>query len=161
LSPEDFDRIVTWIDLNGPYYPSYASANPDNLAGRCPLDDARMERLEKLTGLALRQQAGFSSNLGPQVSFERPELSPCLARFDDKSSSQYLEALQIIRAGQELFGQRPEADMPKFQPCEMDQWRNDKYLARQQAEQASREAIRQDQKRFEGGSRQGPTTAKP
>ena len=51
--------------------------------------------------------------------------------------------------------------MPEFQACELDQWRNDKYLARRQAEQASREAIRQDQKRFEGGSRQGPVTAKP
>ena len=28
LSPEEMDRIVTWIDLGGPYYPDYASAIP-------------------------------------------------------------------------------------------------------------------------------------
>jgi hypothetical protein len=39
LTSEEFERVVTWIDLNAPYYPSYASAYPDHLAGRSPLDD--------------------------------------------------------------------------------------------------------------------------
>ena len=149
LTPQDFARIVTWIDLNAPYYPSYASAYPDNLAGRCPLDDAQLARLEKLTGVPLRQQAGFLSNPGPQVSFERPELSPCLAKFKDESDPERLESVEIIRGGQKLLAQKPEADMPGFEPCEMDQWRNEKYLARFQSEKANREAIRTDQKRFE------------
>ena len=35
LDPESFDRIVTWIDSNAPYYPSYAGgAFRDNLYGR-------------------------------------------------------------------------------------------------------------------------------
>jgi hypothetical protein len=150
LASEDFERIVTWIDLNGPYYPSYASAYPENLAGRCPLDDAQLTRLEKLTGVSLRQQAEFSSNVGPQLSFERPELSPCLDKMTDKTDLRRLEAVEIIRAGKKSLAQKPEADLPGFQPCEMDQWRNEKYLARLQWERASREAIRSQQKRFEG-----------
>jgi hypothetical protein len=149
LTPQDFDRIVTWIDLNAPYYPSYASAYPDNLAGRCPLDDTQLARLEKLTGVPLRRQAEFSSNTGPQVCFERPELSPCLAKLADQSDPRRLESIEIIRAGQKLLAQKPESDMPGFQPCEMDQWRNEKYLARQQVERANREAIRTAQKAYE------------
>jgi hypothetical protein len=70
--------VVTWIDLNAPYYPSYASAYPDHLAGRSPLDDQQLARLEELTGVPLRRLAGHRSNRGPQISFDRPELSPCL-----------------------------------------------------------------------------------
>jgi len=36
LSREEFDRIVTWIDINAPYYPEYASAYRENLYGRSP-----------------------------------------------------------------------------------------------------------------------------
>jgi len=152
LTPEDFDRIVTWIDLNGPYYPSYASAHPENLAGRCPLDDLQLAKLEKLTGIELRRQAGFSSNPGPQISFERPELSPCLGKFADESDPRRSEAIEIIRAGQILLAQQPEADMPRFQPCELDQWRDAKYQARLQVEEANRAAIRSERKRFDGGT---------
>ena len=38
--PEELDRIVTWVDLNGVYYPTYACAYPDSLTGRMPLDAA-------------------------------------------------------------------------------------------------------------------------
>ena len=37
LSTEDFDRLVTWVDLNAPYYPAYESNFPDNNYGRSPL----------------------------------------------------------------------------------------------------------------------------
>ncbi|MFH1919590.1 MAG: hypothetical protein ABIP48_06900, partial [Planctomycetota bacterium] len=33
LAPEDFDRIVTWIDVNAPYYAEYASAYRENRYG--------------------------------------------------------------------------------------------------------------------------------
>jgi hypothetical protein len=142
LTREEFDRIVTWIDLNGPYYPSYASAYPDHLAGRSPLDDPQLARLEQLTGVPLRQHASHEGNRGPQITFDRPELSPCLAKFTDKSDPKYQEALGVIRGGQERLARRPEADYETFQPCELDQWREQKYRVRQQAEQRSREALR-------------------
>jgi hypothetical protein len=156
LSPEDWDRIVTWIDLNAPYYPSYASAYPDNLAGRSPLDDAQLARLEQLTGIPLRQLAGHANNRGPQISFDRPELSPCLVRFTDKADPKYQEALAVICSGQERLARRPEADAPGFQPSPLDQWRNAKYLARQQREQQNRAALRTGAKLLESGQESSP-----
>ena len=149
LTPEEFERIVTWIDLNAPYYPTFASAHPDNLAGRSPLDDRQLARLEQLTGVPLRQLAGHESNRGPQVSFDRPELSPCLDKLTEKSGAEYLEALGLIRAGQESLAKSPEADMPDFRPSERDQWRDQKYLARIQVEQRNRAAIRDGVKAYD------------
>ena len=135
LDREGFERIATWIDLNAPYYPTYACAHPDNLAGRSPLNDAQVARLEQLTGVPLSQLAAHQRKAGPQVSFDRPALSPCLERFGDPNDPQYQEALALIRAGQEELARRPEADMPGFVACETDQWRESKYLVRQQTEQ--------------------------
>ncbi len=152
LTAGDFERIVTWIDLNAPYYPTFASAYPDNLAGRSPLDDKQVARLEQLTGLPLRQLADHGNNRGPQVSFDRPELSPCLAALREKpgtDAGKHDEALALIRAGRDLLAQRPEADMPGFQANERDQWREKKYLARVQAEERNRAAIRQGGKAYD------------
>ena len=149
LTPDEFDRIVTWIDLNAPYYPTYASAYPGNLAGRSPMDDKQLARLEELTGVPLRQLAGHASNRGPQVSFDRPELSPCLDKLSAKTDLKYLEAIALIRAGQEMLGNRPEADMPGFQACARDQWREEKYLARNKVEKHNRAAIRGGAKSYD------------
>jgi hypothetical protein len=142
LSPEAFDRIVTWVDLNAPYYPTYASAYPNNFTGRCPLDDRQLQRLAALTGVALAQLNSFSSSRGPQVSFDRPELSPCLAKLRGADDAKYREALAIIQSGQEQLARRPREDMDGCQPSETDRQRQEKYLARRAAELRSREAIR-------------------
>ena len=42
LTREEMDRVMTWLDLNAPYYPNYACAYPDNLVGRSPLSDAEL-----------------------------------------------------------------------------------------------------------------------
>jgi hypothetical protein len=150
LLPEDWDRIVTWIDLNAPYYPSYASAYPANLAGRSPVSDSQLQRLEQLTGTNIRGSAGHGSNSGPQISFDRPEVSTCLAKLS-KNSPEYLEAVAIIRTGQQSLSAKPEADKAGFQPAERDQWRDAKYLARQSIEHANRQAIQSGKKRFDSG----------
>jgi hypothetical protein len=150
LLPEDWDRIVTWIDLNAPYYPSYASAYPANLAGRSPISDGQLQRLEQLTGAKIRDSAGHGNNTGPQISFDRPEVSTCLAKLS-KNSAEYQEAVAIIRAGQESLSAKPEADMAGFQPAERDQWRDAKYLARQRVEAANRQAIQDGKKLFDQG----------
>jgi hypothetical protein len=152
LTREEFDRIVTWIDLNAPYYPAYACAYPGNLAGRSPLSDAQLARLEHLTGVPLRQLAGHRENRGPQISFDRPELSPCLAKFTDQADAKLQEALAIIRAGAAELARRPEADADGFTPCDIDQWRENKYVARRQAEERNRAALRSGQKAYESPS---------
>jgi len=52
LSPEEFDRIVTWVDINAPYYPEYASAYPQNLAGAAPSTTRRWTGLPGSRGCA-------------------------------------------------------------------------------------------------------------
>jgi hypothetical protein len=155
LEPEDWDRIITWIDLNAPYYPSYASAYPDHMGGRSPLDDAQVARLEQLTEVPLPQLAGHSNNRGPQISFDRPELSPCLAKLA-KTDARYPEALSLIQAGAETLSRRPEADAPGFQPGPTDQWREAKYLARRQREQRNRDALRTGARNYDSNAHSIP-----
>jgi hypothetical protein len=140
LSPEDWDRIVTWIDLNAPYYPSYASAHPENPAGRSPLDSKQVERLEALTGVPLRKMLSHGGNKGPQISFERPEISPCLAGLPVEDPRR-AEALALLRAGAAELARNPEPDAEGFRPCPVDAWRDEKYAARQTEIDRHRSAI--------------------
>jgi hypothetical protein len=96
LDAEAIDRILTWIDINAPYYPEYGTAYPDNQYGRSPLAPGQLERLSHLTGVNLADQQFVA-----QVNFTRPERSPCLARFPDTNDAAYREALSIISSGQE------------------------------------------------------------
>jgi hypothetical protein len=146
LGPEEFDRIVTWVDLNAPYYPTYASAYANNFTGRCPLDDRQVARLGALTGVPFTQLSSFSSNRGPQVSFDRPELSPCLAKLRDSDDAKYREALAIIQSGREQLARLPREDMDGCRLSETDRQRQEKYAARRAAELRSRDAIRRGEK---------------
>ena len=141
LPAEDFDRIVTWVDLNAPYYPSYASAYPDNLAGRSPLDNAQVKRLGELTGVDFPATLGCGTNPGPLVSFERPQLSPCLAKLPP-TDPRFAEAVAIIRAGAAMLTKVPRGDTPDFLPCPLDQQREAKYTARREIELRNRAAAR-------------------
>ena len=142
LSAEELGRIVTWIDLNGPYYPSYASAYPDNLAGRSPLSNAQMKELQGLTGVNFVSLAKHQRKIGAQISFDRPRLSPCLSALKDKSSPKYVRALEIIQQGAEMLKQRARADMDGFAPWTPDQQRQQKYLSREKIELQNRHAIK-------------------
>jgi len=154
LSAMDFDRIVTWIDLNAPFYPSYASAFPQNLAGRSPLDSDQIERLSSLTGVAFGRLAGHAQNQGPQISFDRPELSPCLERLRSGGRAEYAPALAIIYAGAERLDTIPRADMDGFEPCAADRQRRDKYDLRLRAEERSRQAMLNGKKIHDNRSRE-------
>ena len=149
LDAEAMERLVTWIDLNGPYYPEYACAYPDHLTGRSPLNPAQIARLSELTGVPLARLAGFHSSQGPQISFDRPPLSPCLANIADRDSDAWREALAIIEAGRDMLAQRPRADMEGFVMNPVDQARQDKYLHRQEIEMRNRAAIREGRKEYD------------
>ncbi len=149
LSKAEFERIATWIDINGPYYPRYDTAYPDNLAGRSPLNNARIKRLTELTGVPFAKLASYGGNAGPQVSFDRPELSPCLQKFKDTSAPEYAEALAIIEAGKQTLARRPRADMPGFVACAIDQRRQQKYTMRQETELRNRLAISRGEKLYD------------
>ncbi len=149
LGKEDFDRLVTWLDLNAVYYQTYACAYPESRTGRTPLTNEQLNRLSKLTGHDLSGMMSFGSSRGAQVNFERPELSPCLTKFKDKNTAEYKEALGIITAGKKMLENRPRADMPGFEPCEVDKQRQEKYSQRQEAELRSRGAIRRGEKVYD------------
>jgi hypothetical protein len=147
LDRESFDRLVTWIDINAPYYPSYAGGGyRDNRYGRSPLDNAQLARLAELT------EADLSNRKQPSlVNFTRPEHSPCLARLEASSDPRYKEALSIIRAGQARLAAQPRPDMPGFQtgsPVEVQQ--EERYLTRLAQENRMREAIARGEKRLPG-----------
>ncbi len=146
---EAFDRIVTWIDINAPYYADYAGgAYRDRPYGRSPLDGGQLARLRDLTGVDAASAGGMTA-----VSFSRPEASPCLARAGGERSPRYLEALTIIRAGAAMLAAMPRADMPGCvlsDPTEIAQER--KYAALAGEEARMRAAIAQGTRELPGAT---------
>jgi hypothetical protein len=149
LTDEELERVITWVDLNAPYYPRYECAHPNNIGGRSPLDGGQLKRLEALTGVPLGKLQSHNASRGPQISFDRPELSPCLAAIKDTNDPRHAEALAIIRAGQTELAKNPEPDADGFVACETDRWRDQKYAVRRGAEQQRRDAIRAGRKVYD------------
>ncbi len=139
LAPEEMEVLYTWIDLNGVYYDQYESAYPENPAGRSPLTTEQLDRLTKLSGIPFKDLGGFSRKLGPQISFERPELSPCLSSIKRKAA--YREALEIIESGQMQLSQIPRADMEGFQPVKEQQEQLKKYKRQADIEKNNNKAV--------------------
>ncbi len=140
LSSHEMEALYTWIDMNGIYYPFYESAYPNNPAGRSPLTFEELNELGKLTGIEFKNLAGYNRKLGPQIAFERPELSPCLNNIN-KNEAAYQEALAIIQKGQNRLLETPRADMNGFQPCEEQQIQLEKYMNRLEVEKKNNKAI--------------------
>ncbi len=138
ITDEELEKIITWVDLNAPYYPSYASAYPRNQYGRSPLDDSQLGKLKQL---------GVSTGI-IDISFDRPEISPGLAKLP-KDDPRYNEALAIIRAGQQSLKTNPNPDSPGFVACETDRQREQKYELRAEIELRNRAAIRDNRKEYD------------
>ena len=149
LDGESLNRLFTWMDINGPYYPEYDSAYPDHPAGRSPLSAEQVARLMELTGVPLSQQLGHDSNQGPQVCFERPEYSPCLGALKETNPAGYEEALHIIQAGRDLLKTRPRADMEGFIAAPAHQQQQEKYRLRREIEMRNRGAILKGETHFD------------
>jgi hypothetical protein len=140
LSKEEMETLYTWIDLNGVYYPEYESAYPNNPAGRSPLTAKQLNRLGEITGVNFAKLSDHNRKSGPQISFERPELSPCLKNIQ-LGGADYLEALAIIETGKRQLENLPRADMEGFQPCEEQQLKLKKYMNRLKIEKENNKAI--------------------
>ena len=137
LDQESIDRIITWIDINAPYYPEYASAYGNNRFGRSPLSEDELKTLQELLGSC-------------DVNFTRPELSGCLIGATHLPAETRQRALDIIKLGQRRLADRPRADMPEFRlvdPKELQQ--QAKYDALQHLEALSREAVLMGTKHYE------------
>ena len=144
IDREGLDRIVTWIDINAPYYPEYAGgAYRDNAYGRCPIDNKQLARIEHLIGAKIQR------NDMALLNFTRPQWSPCLAGFADKNSPQYREVLQILQAGKEKLSRQPRPDMLDFQLTDkLEIAQQCKYDALRKAEAEARAAITEGKKQY-------------
>ncbi len=149
LSKEDFDRIVTWIDLNAVYYGSFATAYPENRGGRSPLSPAEEDTLGTLTGTNMANQYFHYKNEGPLISFDRPAKSPLLSGLEP-GSDKYAKALSIIARGQLRMVENPPSDMPGFKIRDAaDIWHEDMYQYLRWIELRNREAIRENRKLYD------------
>jgi hypothetical protein len=160
LTKEEIDRIVTWIDLNAPYYPDYPDYYTLNTYGRSPLNHKELLKLGQII-LAAPDGKNYGWNnvtayIGGSVppgklmgrgdsplpvNFTRPEFSACLRAFPDKSANGYAEALSLIKAGAAMLKEHPRVDMPGFKPCENDRERLDFHALRRKVEANNREAL--------------------
>jgi hypothetical protein len=153
LDAESLDRIVTWIDLNAPYYPSHQSYYWRNTAGRSPVDHQQLLELGKLVRESpggaqygwnkvneylCNQLGGLMATHGPLVNFTRPEHSLCLRGFPDASDPRYVRALELIRQGGRNLQEHPRCDMPGFVPCDAHRKQLEFLAVRQRANSGSR-----------------------
>ena len=145
LTDEERDRIITWMDVNAPYYPQYESAYPDNLCGRMPFTFAEKARIEKLCGRVISSESGRRQR--EQLNFDRPECSRILEGVKGKPA--YAEALALIKKGQERLKATPRCDMEGFVPCAADQAREVRYQRRLESERRIYDAIRTGHKVYD------------
>jgi len=116
LTAQERARLIEWIDLNMPYYPTYETDFPDNPYGRSPLTFDQARKLVKVTcdrdAILPREEwktrADATGRLGTGVNFMRPEMSPCLKGLPADRREQ---ALAIIRAGAEQLRKHGRPDM--------------------------------------------------
>ena len=139
------DILITWIDLNAPYYPSYATSYPENPFGRSPLTNDECKKLRELTGVNTLSRENASTG---SVNFDEPEKSAALAGLK-KGSNEYEAALQIICQGRERMLANGTNDLLGFTYCTIDQWREDKYQARREIEKENRLSILSGGKRYD------------
>ena len=148
LSISEKETIYTWLDLNGVYYPFYESAYSTNPAGRSPLTYDELKRLGELTHVNFGQLNAHWRQLGPQISFDRPELSPCLNNLSS-DSVEFKEAIAIITKGKKRLAETPRAEMDGFEPSAEQQEMLKKYIDRMEQEKASKKAISTGEKQYD------------
>ena len=109
-----------------------------------------MQKLCKLTGLNFGSLRSNGRGDRAQISFERPELSPCLGRIKGgKASPEYKQALAIIQTGAAAMKAKPRCDMKGFVPCEADRKRLEKFDRLDRIEQKYRKAIQTGKKLYD------------
>jgi hypothetical protein len=105
LDKESFDRVVTWIDLNTPFYADYETEFSNHLFGRSPLNDTELKQIVELTGVHVNSTALFAADTGTRINFTRPERSDCLKNLTE-NDPRYHEVITIIRHGQNKLVQK-------------------------------------------------------
>ncbi len=110
LSEAEKETLYAWMDINGVYYPTYETAFDENMGGRSPLTNEEAAELSELTGVKFASLSTHKRKLLAQLSFDRPELSPCLASIR-ADKEKYNRAIEIITIGQERLKVTPRGDI--------------------------------------------------
>jgi hypothetical protein len=167
LDSLSMDKLITWIDLNAPYYPSYATSYPNNPFGRSPLTYDESKRLKELTGINVTPGLSDSGNMyydAPNeltqrdktiiflsciLNFDEPEKSEALRGLKEKDPKKYEESLQIIFEGSKRIQANGNNDFFEFKACTLDEWRDKKYIQSRKIEQENRKSIVAGEKKFD------------
>jgi hypothetical protein len=149
LSQHEREILYAWMDVNGVYYPVYESAFDSTLAGRSPLTDNEINELGKLTGINFGSLNNHKRPLSAQISFDRPEESPCLDTIrEDKVS--YDRAVAILKMGQLRLAATPRGDIEReLVPCNQHREQLKKYMEQLEIEKANNVAIQQNRKFYD------------
>lgn len=150
LEKQEKETLYTWMDLNGVYYPVYESAFDSTLAGRSPLFHHEIDELARLTGVDINAQNSHQRKLQAQISFDRPELSPCLDKIRNNSPEEYRQALRILYTGKKRLEETPRGDIEAgIVVAERLQKQLRKYALRLEEEAKYNKSIAGRQKRYE------------
>ena len=145
ITEEERDRVITWMDINAPYWPTYDCAFGQNFGGRMPITQGEYNALMKLTGVKIANSHGARQR--EQLNFDRPEMSRILLPV--KGKPEYDKALAILKAGKERLKTTPRADMEGFVPCEADRAREERYQRRLAVERRAYDAIREGRRIYD------------
>ncbi|MDO4755484.1 MAG: hypothetical protein Q4A54_04005 [Parabacteroides sp.] len=141
LSSKEKEVLYTWMDLNGVYYPIYESSFGDHWAGRCPLTNEEVEELCQLTGMNFKSLNSWKRKLQAQISFDRPEESPCLDSIrHDKAKMK--RAVALLNIGKKRLKATPRGDVEsQITLSEKDKRQLQKYTDRLKEEERNRQSI--------------------
>lgn len=149
LNKQEKETLYTWMDLNGVYYPVYESAFDNTMAGRSPLRNEEVKELMELTGINFWELNNHSRKLQAQISFDRPELSPCLDNIRD-DQTKYDRAIAILQTGKQRLQETPRGDIEsKIVVAERLQDQLRKYAERLEEEKNYNKSIANSQKRYD------------
>ena len=149
LTTKEKETFYSWMDLNGVYYPVYESAFDSTIAGRSPLYNHEIKELIELTSVDIWSLNNHWRNMTAQISFDRPEMSPCLDGIKG-DKERYRRAVEIIRIGKKRLKKTPRGDIEKdIIPCERNQDQLHKYTERLKIERQNSIAISSDEKLYD------------
>ena len=152
LSRKEKEILYAWMDLNGVYYPVYESAFDTTLAGRSPLYNHEIAELIVLTGVNIWNLNNFWRKETAQISFDRPEASPCLDGIR-RDPAKFKRAVALIRCGRERLETMPRGDIEsELVPCERHKAQLRRYAERMAAGVQNSCRIDPDENRRDKGS---------
>ena len=149
LTDKERESFYSWMDLNGVYYPLYETAFDTTLAGRSPLYNDEIKELIALTKVDIWSLNSHWRKQTAQITFDRPEMSPCLDGIRDNKES-FKRAVEIINTGRKRLKKSPRGDIEKdIVPCERNREQLIKYTERLKIERQNSAAISNNKKLYD------------